>query len=87
MATEKIINVQQPQRALFSPLWSAHLMRRRFMSGKAILSEAGREVLCSGCGEYWPADTEFFYSYWSAPSGLASWCKACSESAKRRARK
>lgn len=35
------------------------------------------ELLCTRCNEHWPADTEFFYSDRSRPSGLAGMCKAC----------
>lgn len=31
---------------------------------------------CSRCKDYWPADTEFFYSV-KAGDGLNQWCKAC----------
>lgn len=34
----------------------------------------GPERRCVRCGEYWPADTEFFYR---RGDGLHSWCKAC----------
>ena len=34
----------------------------------------GREKQCSRCGEWWPADTEFFYRN---GAGLHSYCKAC----------
>jgi hypothetical protein len=31
---------------------------------------------CSRCKEYWPADSEFFYSA-ATRDGLNDWCKAC----------
>lgn len=34
----------------------------------------GPEQLCSKCGEYWPADPEFFYR---SKTGLRGVCKAC----------
>jgi hypothetical protein len=37
-----------------------------------------REKKCTRCGEYWPADEEFFrmlHRYGS--HSLASWCRAC----------
>lgn len=37
-------------------------------------TELGREARCSKCGEYWPADAEFFYMLRGRPH---SWCKAC----------
>lgn len=35
------------------------------------------EKLCRKCGEWWPADREFFYVDASAPDGLFYCCKAC----------
>lgn len=35
------------------------------------------EKLCKKCWEYWPADTEFFYSSSKHNDGLATACKAC----------
>jgi hypothetical protein len=32
---------------------------------------------CSRCKEYWPADTEFFFSSAAEPDGLIACCKAC----------
>lgn len=47
-------------------------------------TEYGPERRCSKCGEYWPADDEFFHR---CRTGLASACKACTaESRKSRAR-
>lgn len=44
-----------------------------------MVQQAGVEVekLCRKCGEYWPADLEFFYRQTSRPGGLSSNCKAC----------
>jgi hypothetical protein len=33
-----------------------------------------REKRCTKCGEYWPADLEFFSR---KQNGLHSWCRAC----------
>lgn len=36
------------------------------------------ERYCSKCREWWPADSEFFYTTGKAGSGkLMDWCKAC----------
>ena len=35
------------------------------------------EKQCSICGEYWPADREFFFADPSVKRGLRSCCKAC----------
>lgn len=32
---------------------------------------------CPRCVEYWPADSEFFYTAPSEMDGLMTWCKAC----------
>lgn len=39
-----------------------------------IETELGKEIRCSKCGEFWPADTEFFFN---SGGTLHSWCKAC----------
>ncbi|WP_428719113.1 hypothetical protein [Undibacterium curvum] len=44
------------------------------MSRERQQSELGEEVKCSKCGEFWPADAEFFYMNKGRPH---SWCKAC----------
>lgn len=36
------------------------------------------EKLCIRCGEWWPADKEFFYlAKYHGHDGLSYWCKAC----------
>lgn len=37
-------------------------------------TELGDEIKCSKCGEFWPADAEFFFMNKGRPH---SWCKAC----------
>lgn len=37
-------------------------------------TEIGDEIKCSRCGEFWPADGEFFFMNKGKPH---SWCKAC----------
>lgn len=39
--------------------------------------ERDGEKLCNKCGEWWPADLEFFYSEPKAAGGLYYACKAC----------
>jgi len=39
--------------------------------------ELGPVKRCPKCGEWWPADREFFYTSKHTPSGLQSWCIAC----------
>lgn len=38
--------------------------------------QIGKQKRCTKCGEYWPADTEFFYRG-NGKDGLHTWCKAC----------
>lgn len=39
-----------------------------------IETDAGTEVLCAKCLEFWPEDPEFYYFNKGKPH---SWCKAC----------
>jgi len=41
------------------------------------ITELGEEKRCLTCGEYWPADTEFFESQASSRDGLTPRCIAC----------
>jgi len=43
----------------------------------------GREKQCTKCGEWWPADTEFFYRQQNVRSRLHAWCIACTVHDKR----
>lgn len=60
-----------------SPLWPVKTTVMRLKSGKAIISEIGREKKCSRCNEYWPADSVFFFTQQKTKDGLNDWCKAC----------
>lgn len=40
-------------------------------------TELGEERRCLSCGEYWPADTEFFEAKTSRRDGLSARCIAC----------
>ena len=37
--------------------------------------QIGRQRFCPRCKEFWPADSEFFFS--DGNGGFHSWCKAC----------
>jgi hypothetical protein len=50
---------------------------KRLANGVYQEGEEGLEKRCGKCRDYWPADTEFFYSARSEKDGLNSWCKAC----------
>ncbi len=55
---------------------------------KERLDEDGNlERRCSKCGDWWPADREFFYSSGPAEKGkLHSQCKACYDADRRERR-
>ena len=54
------------------------LLARRLRNGRLRYDEHGAlEKLCTGCNEYWPADSEFFYASSSVADGLGARCKAC----------
>lgn len=62
----------------YSPVWPERLLRIRLKSGKAKLDhDYGRLLFCVRCDEYWPADSEFFFTRPSNTDGLNNWCKAC----------
>jgi hypothetical protein len=42
------------------------------------VTELGAEKRCLACGEYWPADTEFFQSRLVTRDRLSACCIACS---------
>lgn len=42
-----------------------------------ITTELGDEKRCMACGEYWPADHEFFNTMRSGRDGLTPRCIAC----------
>ena len=63
--------------AITRPEWPESLLKIRLNSGKAIISAIGLEKYCKRCNEYWPADSEFFYTAPSKRDGLNDWCKAC----------
>lgn len=40
-----------------------------------IETDAGTEIRCSKCNEFWPIDPEFYFIH--KTRGPHSWCKAC----------
>lgn len=40
-------------------------------------TDLGEEKRCARCGEYWPADEEFFAICKNNKGGLHSYCRAC----------
>jgi hypothetical protein len=67
-----------------APVWPSNLLKIRLNSGKAIFSTVGLEKRCSRCCDYWPADSEFFYTVPSKADGLNDWCKACCNENRRK---
>ena len=59
------------------PLIPPLVLARRIKNKKHAFTALGLEKYCAGCREFWPHDTEFFYSVPSKPDGLNDWCKAC----------
>lgn len=49
------------------------------MPRKTKMTDLGLEIECCKCGEFYPADTEFFYAQKNTKYGIHSWCKACYE--------
>lgn len=68
--------VSNAAHAPFCPIPTRRTISQGLKSGRYALTNIGLERLCSTCGEFWPADTEFF---WATPggAGLHCWCKAC----------
>jgi hypothetical protein len=53
------------------------LLEKRLKNGGYRIDEDEQlHKRCSRCREYWPADTEFFYTK-KGTDGLHDWCKAC----------
>lgn len=48
-----------------------------FSYGKWLISEIGMEKQCITCGEYWPADAEFFEYAKKTRDRLSARCIAC----------
>lgn len=53
------------------------LLRKRLKNGGYRIEEDGLYKRCTTCRDYWPADSEFFFSSVSDTDGLNCYCKAC----------
>lgn len=53
------------------------LKAKRLKSGAYRDGDDGLEKRCCKCREYWPADSEFFYSAKGRADDLRDDCKAC----------
>ncbi|MBZ0104005.1 MAG: hypothetical protein K8H84_00090 [Sulfuricella denitrificans] len=61
----------------YCPPFTPSVIDKRVSAGRFIFTELGLEKRCSTCGEFFPADTEFFFSQKSRPEGISCACKAC----------
>lgn len=59
------------------PIPSPATLARGLRTGSYAVTGIGLERRCSNCSDYWPADTEFFWSSPGTGAGLHCWCKAC----------
>lgn len=57
-------------------------LEQRLKDGRYRQSEGVLEKRCCTCNEYWPADSEFFYTHKEGLDGLRNYCKACQGAAK-----
>jgi hypothetical protein len=75
--SDKTLNIADPKYCLYSPIWPPEVTARGLKFERVKFTDAGREKRCPRCDEFWPADTEFYYSTPSKADGLSSWCKSC----------
>ena len=52
------------------------------MEIETIVTELGTEKRCVKCGEFWPAEPEFFQRNRDNPDGLDNYCKDCRQQAR-----
>lgn len=50
---------------------------RHLAAGRFRITDGMLEKRCGRCGDYWPADREFFYSSTQCACGLHTFCRAC----------
>lgn len=55
---------------------TAALMEAGLATGKYQYQDDGLYKRCSGCGDYWPADSEFFFAK-KVGDGIDNICRAC----------
>lgn len=70
----------------YSPIPRGTALQRRLASGKYKITPIGLEGVCTVCGDFWPADSEFFYLNPSATTGLSPRCKACDAEVRAKAK-
>lgn len=61
----------------YCPPFTPGAIGMRISTGRFVFTELGLEKRCSTCRDFFPADTEFFFSQTSRPDGLSTYCKAC----------
>lgn len=70
-------NVKTALHGAYCPIPDPRLLERWLKKGAYRLGDIGLEKRCTICCEYWPADTEFFFTAPGTPGGLLSSCKDC----------
>ncbi len=65
-----------PVAGYFSPAFRAKQLALRITKGGYRMADGELEKRCPACEEWWPADTEFFFSLRNG-ADLHSYCKAC----------
>ena len=71
-----------PRTEPFSVVVTQKLLQLRLRRGIYRFDrDGGLEKRCGACGEYWPADTEFFLL---SGEDLSSYCRACNHDAAAR---
>lgn len=71
------IRITQDSALLVRAHCAPELMQKRFKRGIYRMDDDGLYKRCSRCKDYWPADSEFFFSSTYESDGLIAWCKAC----------
>ena len=61
----------------YCPIPAPPVLRKRLAEGRYVFTDLGLELRCPACGDYWPADTEFFFPQPGKTGGLHCYCKAC----------
>lgn len=63
--------------AYFCPALTLRAVERSLARGGMLMEDGILQKRCTSCGEYWPADTEFFYGTIKKTTVLHCYCKAC----------
>ncbi|HSH98852.1 MAG: hypothetical protein ACAH07_05885 [Methylophilaceae bacterium] len=69
------VTIDSPNLVFANP--RPELLARRLAKGIYRFEDGEMYKRCSRCKDYWPADSEFFYSSKRERDSLVDWCKAC----------